>query len=911
MSIPVSDNHLPNLNKHRKGVLACFVSLLGVLSTLASAQQPAVERLAVLERSLAPTISQVGRTAPRPDYQANDAYGATSAYKVDYGIQQKAGTDGDSDGDSIPDLVDVDDDNDTIPDDVEGTADADLDGVADCLDVDSDNDGISDLFETVVDSGLILLVDADRDGRLDATVAVGNNGLANVVELSAESSTSLTGTADLDGDGIPNHKDLDSDSDGIPDVLEAGNSDEFFDGRVDSFEDLDNDGLADRLLAMPVVPIDSDQDGIEDFRDLDSDEDGLTDRLETFGIDTDGDGHVDNPVDANNDGLDDGYQSRATPLPDTDNDEFPDFRDIDSDGDGITDTEEAFGSSNPNPSVNPSTPVNPQPGAQGVEGAQNEDAVLRTGESGSVFGCALSDDEKIPQTFDPMLLLMLIASVVIVLRRRLVFITKGRHLALSAIASIVLLANGCAAVPPVDRSADNTRQPYAGIGLGASFLNADTSDFAFDQDKNSSMASQVTLGLSLGNDRLGNDIGVEARAADLGEATFTNGGAVGYQVADISAAYKRHFGKYSGLARLGVGALFNDGDIRTTQQNKTHLLVGFGAEYNLNSQIGLRAEWQGHDVDVMHTQLSIMYRFGAKSNRASPLVIARNGSENTDAQKLTDAEFAAVPDKSNNPAEVAIGELAIERALPEPNRTEREADQQDTATIPEATTTGTEPTNPVKTIPDVEVAATADTVVPQESPSAEATAETPSVATSDEQLAVATAQDNPIDSEAQQSADGSQSVQSESLTTPAVDVNPADVNEDGANDALDNCVSTNAGLSALGKGCPMFEDLVPGLTFVPDTDQLTNSGEDVLDTVAQGLAAEAGIQVTVAVHAAPATDANEAMFLTRLRTIAIIRYLSDKGIDATRLRPEAYGDTQPLEDSKNPTDNDRVVLSTR
>jgi len=235
---------------------------------------------------------------------------------------------------------------------------ADLDGVADCLDVDSDNDGITDLFEAVSGTGLMLLVDADRDGKLDATVAVGDNGLADVVELSAESATSQTGTADLDGDGILNYLDLDVDNDGIPDVVEAGNSDEQFDGRYDSFVDLDNDGLADVLLTSPIVPIDSDQDGIEDFRDLDSDGDGLTDRLETFGIDTDSDGLVDDPVDANADGLDDGYQTRATAMPDTDNDGFPDFRDIDSDADGVTDSEEAFGVANPSATANSSNSSN-------------------------------------------------------------------------------------------------------------------------------------------------------------------------------------------------------------------------------------------------------------------------------------------------------------------------------------------------------------------------------------------------------------------------------------------------------------------------------------------------------------------------------------------------------------------------
>ena len=47
--------------------------------------------------------------------------------------------------------------------------------------------------------------------------------------------------ADTDGDGIVNHLDLDSDNDGIPDIIEAGGTDGNNDGRVDGFVDGDGD----------------------------------------------------------------------------------------------------------------------------------------------------------------------------------------------------------------------------------------------------------------------------------------------------------------------------------------------------------------------------------------------------------------------------------------------------------------------------------------------------------------------------------------------------------------------------------------------------------------------------------------------------------------------------------------------
>jgi len=471
-------------------------------------------------------------------------------------------------------------------------------------------------------------------------------------------------------------------------------------------------------------------------------------------------------------------------------------------------------------------------------------------------------------------------------RRHSDWIATGRRMALPAIATIVLVATGCASVQPGNRAATSSPQLYTGIGFGGSFLNADTSDLDFDQDKSNSVAAQVALGMSFGNDS-----SLEVRAADLGQATFTNGDAVGYQVADISALYKRQWSKYTGFARLGIGALFNDGDIPTSQKNKVHFMVGFGAEYNLSSRVALRAGWQGHDVDVMHGQLSILYRFGASADRPNPLVVASNDSENNDKQKLSNTDFTAVPDKSTESEPVAIGEQALNAAEPETKNSdanESAAIEPEPATEPEDSATEPEPS---ETVPEVEVKAAAD-------------AEAPFEAKSDAQLALVTSPDNPVVSEAQRSTD-STATGSENVTATI------DPDTDGVNDALESCPDTTAGLSALGEGCSLFEDLLPGLTFVPDTDQLTESGEDVLNTVADGLTEESNIQVTVAVHTAPTTDANEAMFLTRRRTIAIIRYLSDKGIDATRLRPEAYGDTQPLADAKNPSDNDRVVLSTR
>ena len=175
-----------------------------------------------------------GNMADNPDL-------AVGLARVDR-LLQRAGTTGDTDGDGIDDVTDMDDDNDTIPDTSEGTGDTDGDGVPDCLDADSDNDGIPDLIEAVADRQLLGSLDRDGDSRLDASLAVGANGLVDRVETSVDSGDSITGFNDSDGDGLFDQIDLDADNDGVPDVVEIGSSDGDFNGLLDRFRDIDGNG---------------------------------------------------------------------------------------------------------------------------------------------------------------------------------------------------------------------------------------------------------------------------------------------------------------------------------------------------------------------------------------------------------------------------------------------------------------------------------------------------------------------------------------------------------------------------------------------------------------------------------------------------------------------------------------------
>lgn len=258
-------------------------------------------------------------------------------------------------------------------------ADADLDfdndGIPDAMDLDDDNDGTVDIAE-YPGSGLLEDPAGDADG----------DGIPNYQDTDFSGCGGLNGNGvcasfDKDGDGVPNSFDLDSDNDGIPDVIEAGGVDTNGDGVLDNFTDTDGDGLSQSVDANNTGAAgsgdgldvaDFDGDGLPNALDIDSDGDGITDLREAGLPDADSDGRVDGFTDADGDGYTDtldpknGHSGTSDPAgsgtpalitpadsnndghydgnPTTgnaDNDTNYNFLDIDSDNDGITDNVEA------------------------------------------------------------------------------------------------------------------------------------------------------------------------------------------------------------------------------------------------------------------------------------------------------------------------------------------------------------------------------------------------------------------------------------------------------------------------------------------------------------------------------------------------------------------------------------------
>lgn len=260
--------------------------------------------------------------------------------------------------------IDIDDDNDGIPDYVEfnnpvALQDANSNGIPNWKDptypgyVDTNLDGVNDNFDFGADS--------DNDG----TPNFYDTDFAGFTDTNGDG---VNDNADKDKDGIPNQYDLDSDNDGIPDVVESYGVDTNGDGIIDNYIDTDNDGFSQNVdgnntgvqgSGNGLGNMDMDVDGIPNYLDTDSDNDGIPDVIEAAGTDTNNDGKVDGFADANKDGIADNLILATALLktgPDTgpvdgradnypnknkDQDAKPSAYDMDSDCDGIADVIEA------------------------------------------------------------------------------------------------------------------------------------------------------------------------------------------------------------------------------------------------------------------------------------------------------------------------------------------------------------------------------------------------------------------------------------------------------------------------------------------------------------------------------------------------------------------------------------------
>lgn len=477
----------------------------------------------------------------------------------------------DKDRDGIPDVVDYEIGS------FGGRLDSDRDGVPDVIDLDDDNDGIPDYLENGFSS----------PSQASETVGLSKDSVAGHIESRASAAEQIGSARDVDGDGIPNRLDLDSDNDGISDMIESGFQlvDANHDGRIDNFIDTDLDGLHNAVSLSQTV-FDTDSDGIADFQDLDSDGDGIWDLIEGGAsrlLDANNDGRIDILVDLDRDGIADsvdgvvmgGSAGNIPVIRDLDNDGIPDYLDLDSDNDGFSDAVE--------------------------NGDFNNDGISDNEQNGGTLKTAVRGAGSIDTVL--LGLITLLALLKLLLNVRLFQLKLGLFTAL-----LGLSIHSQAADLNTDEANDSYW--YVGAGAGLSRLKPEGSANGWSvKDEGNSFGFQGHVGRTIGANWF-----FELSYMDAGDAHLGNSNpALEALISDAHINYKipalmvgrtlvSDLNGWDLYAKLGVSAIhttISDQRISEDSDTSAQLAFGIGGKYQFAaSPWTLNVSLESYDKDV-------------------------------------------------------------------------------------------------------------------------------------------------------------------------------------------------------------------------------------------------------------------------------------------------------------------------
>lgn len=130
----------------------------------------------------------------------------------------------------------------------------------------------------------------------------------------------------------------------------------------------------------------------------------------------------------------------------------------------------------------------------------------------------------------------------------------------------------------------------------------------------------------------------------------------------------------------------------------------------------------------------------------------------------------------------------------------------------------------------------------------------------------------------------------------------ADSDRDGVADTVDECPGTPPGTIVDRRGCELTEGFVlKGVKFHTDSAQLTEGSKSILNDVAASLnsAGNEGITVEIGGHTDNQGSDAYNLMLSQQRAESVRQYLIRKGVDASRMKPEGFGEGEPVTDNNS------------
>jgi len=540
-----------------------------------------------------------------------------------------------SDNDTVPDLFDLDADNDGHVDideaglmDSDSNAlidegaartdqprDSDLDGLADNRDLDSDDDGVFDIATSVG-----LLLDLDDNGQIDdASLDADNDGIVDAVD----NDPMQFGTGiDRDADGLSNRIDLDDDGDGISDLAE-GSLDSDNDGLIDSQDfDSDGDGLSDMFETNRPAALgqDMDQDGIDDQFDVD----------------------FSGGTDADLDGVDDIFL-----IVDTDLDEIPDYLDLDSDNDNVSDIEEQLlvtltGLDSDNDGLDDAVDVDSTMGTDNNGDGLDDDAIsiadldgdgilayrdsdtdgdgiADINENGDFNNDGINDRLQVEVEVKATsgggsagILLMMMILLLVFSQRKTTVVSNSSKLSASKLMLVVTSFFALSSQAAGICDDKNAKCWSIKIGVGQAQFQPEIVNSGWRVQDDSDIAGKLALGVEL-NENWFAEIGYSR----LGEAklsnpnpSFVNPGVIRYKTIEGSVGYQYHPENSSFGAQIKVGFASLDTSSNFIADDREDLLLLGGAlkwRISNNQALLIGYERYGDDIDLISVSLNTRF----------------------------------------------------------------------------------------------------------------------------------------------------------------------------------------------------------------------------------------------------------------------------------------------------------------
>ena len=142
-------------------------------------------------------------------------------------------------------------------------------------------------------------------------------------------------------------------------------------------------------------------------------------------------------------------------------------------------------------------------------------------------------------------------------------------------------------------------------------------------------------------------------------------------------------------------------------------------------------------------------------------------------------------------------------------------------------------------------------------------------------------------------------------------VPPADTDNDGVTDDIDECAGTPAGVTVDSTGCPDFKGKLEGVKFETNSARLTMNSQTILDEAAAELKTYSDLDIEIAAY----TDSMGAdaynLSLSQKRAESVMSYLVSKGVNPEQLTAKGYGEANPIasnDTAEGRAENRRVEL---